>query len=74
MELDDIVGNVETIERLKVIARDGNMPHIIISVCDSLKGDPGFTVGDAGYWQDNECDGSGACVARRCVQGGCPRT
>jgi replication factor C subunit 2/4 len=32
-ELDDIVGNVETIERLKVIARDGNMPHIIISVC-----------------------------------------
>jgi replication factor C subunit 2/4 len=32
MDLDDIVGNVETIERLKVIARDGNMPHIIISV------------------------------------------
>ena len=34
VELDDIVGNVETIERLKVIARDGNMPHIIISVGD----------------------------------------
>ncbi|EGG04957.1 uncharacterized protein MELLADRAFT_72257 [Melampsora larici-populina 98AG31] len=29
--LDDITGNVETIERLKVIARDGNCPHIIIS-------------------------------------------
>ncbi|KAK4706086.1 replication factor C subunit 2/4, partial [Phenoliferia sp. Uapishka_3] len=29
--LADIVGNVETIERLKVIARDGNCPHIIIS-------------------------------------------
>ncbi|KAI0094334.1 P-loop containing nucleoside triphosphate hydrolase protein [Irpex rosettiformis] len=29
--LDDIVGNNETIERLKVIARDGNCPHIIIS-------------------------------------------
>ncbi|KEI41856.1 uncharacterized protein L969DRAFT_83692 [Mixia osmundae IAM 14324] len=29
--LDDIVGNEETIERLKVIARDGNCPHIIIS-------------------------------------------
>ncbi|SCZ98480.1 BZ3501_MvSof-1269-A2-R1_Chr7-1g08879 [Microbotryum saponariae] len=29
--LDDIVGNVETIDRLKVIARDGNCPHIIIS-------------------------------------------
>ena len=29
--LDDIVGNVETIERLKIIAKDGNLPHIIIS-------------------------------------------
>ncbi|GAA5892599.1 replication factor C subunit 4 [Sporobolomyces salmoneus] len=29
--LSDIVGNVETIERLKVIAREGNCPHIIIS-------------------------------------------
>ena len=29
--LDDIVGNVETVERLKIIARDGNLPHIIIS-------------------------------------------
>lgn len=29
--LDDVVGNVETIERLKIIARDGNMPHMIIS-------------------------------------------
>lgn len=30
--LDDIVGNAETIERLKVIAKDGNCPHIIITV------------------------------------------
>lgn len=29
--LDDIVGNTETVERLKIIARDGNMPHFIIS-------------------------------------------
>lgn len=29
--LDDIVGNAETIERLKIIAKDGNLPHIIIS-------------------------------------------
>lgn len=29
--LDDIVGNIETIERLKIIAKDGNMPHVIIS-------------------------------------------
>jgi replication factor C subunit 2/4 len=32
MVLDDVVGNAETVERLKVIAEDGNMPHIIISV------------------------------------------
>lgn len=30
-KLDDIVGNDETIERLKLIAQDGNMPHMIIS-------------------------------------------
>jgi DNA polymerase III delta prime subunit len=30
--LEDIVGNRETVDRLKVIAEDGNMPHIIISV------------------------------------------
>ncbi len=30
--LDDIVGNGDTISRLKVIAKDGNVPHLIISV------------------------------------------
>ncbi|CAH2353198.1 replication factor C subunit 4 [[Candida] railenensis] len=30
-KLDDIVGNEETVERLKLIANDGNMPHMIIS-------------------------------------------
>ena len=29
--LDDVVGNSETIERLKIISKDGNMPHVIIS-------------------------------------------
>ncbi|KKY16540.1 putative replication factor c subunit 4 [Phaeomoniella chlamydospora] len=29
--LNDVVGNEETVERLKIIARDGNMPHMIIS-------------------------------------------
>lgn len=29
--LDDVVGNPECVERLKVIARDGNMPHMILS-------------------------------------------
>ncbi|KZV94148.1 P-loop containing nucleoside triphosphate hydrolase protein [Exidia glandulosa HHB12029] len=31
LKLDDVVGNIDTIERLKVIAREGNCPHIIIS-------------------------------------------
>lgn len=30
-KLDDIVGNEETVERLKLIVQDGNMPHMIIS-------------------------------------------
>lgn len=30
-KLDEIVGNEETVERLKLIASDGNMPHMIIS-------------------------------------------
>ncbi|KAI9847846.1 MAG: replication factor C subunit 4 [Sclerophora amabilis] len=29
--LNDVVGNTETIDRLKIIAKDGNMPHVIIS-------------------------------------------
>lgn len=29
--MDDVVGNTETIERLKIIAKEGNMPHVIIS-------------------------------------------
>jgi replication factor C subunit 2/4 len=29
--LNDIVGNQETIERLKVFAEDGNLPNLIIS-------------------------------------------
>ena len=30
--LDDVVGNDDTIERLKIIAKKGNMPNMIISV------------------------------------------
>ena len=29
--LEDVVGNTETVERLKIIAKEGNMPHVIIS-------------------------------------------
>ncbi|KDN36284.1 P-loop containing nucleoside triphosphate hydrolase protein [Tilletiaria anomala UBC 951] len=31
LKLDDVVGNKPTIERLKVIQRDGNVPHLLIS-------------------------------------------
>lgn len=31
-QLDDIVGNEETVNRLKIIAEDGNVPNIIIAV------------------------------------------
>lgn len=41
--LGDVVGNVETVERLKVIAKDGNCPHIIISVRVSIR--PGASFG-----------------------------
>jgi replication factor C subunit 2/4 len=34
--LKDIVGNEETVTRLQVIAKDGNMPNIIISVSSDL--------------------------------------
>ena len=29
-KLDDIIGNEETIQRLKLVVKDGNMPHMII--------------------------------------------
>jgi replication factor C subunit 2/4 len=29
--LSEIVGNAETVERLQVMARDGNMPHLLVS-------------------------------------------
>lgn len=32
MLLDDIVGNTETVDRLKIIAKQGNCPHIVLSV------------------------------------------
>jgi replication factor C subunit 2/4 len=31
LDLNDVVGNEEVIERLKVVAREGNMPHLILS-------------------------------------------
>jgi len=33
-DVNDIVGNEETIKRLKVIAKEGNMPNLIIAVSE----------------------------------------
>ena len=32
MQLNDVVGNEDAVGRLKCIARDGNMPHLILTV------------------------------------------
>ena len=72
--LDDIVGNAETIERLKVIARDGNCPHIIITVCAirSAMDDTLIIVkGNARDWENNQYPLFSASDAGRRVQGGC---
>jgi hypothetical protein len=46
--LDDVVGNSETVERLKVIAEDGNVPHIIISVSGPVWA--WLSIGNARNW------------------------
>lgn len=73
MILDDVVGNVETVERLKVIAEDGNMPHIIISVSDQEQGARAgilisVSLGNARNWQNDLDPLSGSCSAWRCLQ------
>jgi hypothetical protein len=72
VSLDDVVGNVDTIERLKVIAKDGNCPHIIISVrlpppsAYIWPGSMASFVGDARYWENNKYTLSGApTIGRR---------
>jgi hypothetical protein len=32
MQLNDVVGNEDAVGRLKCIAKDGNMPHLILTV------------------------------------------
>jgi hypothetical protein len=76
--LDDVVGNVDTIERLKVIAKDGNCPHIIISVRLNKDGSPflnaNVIAGFAWYRKDNEYTLSSTSITRGCIQRGRSRT
>jgi hypothetical protein len=69
--LDDVVGNSETVERLKVIAEDGNVPHIIISV--SCLSEDRLKEGNARYWKDHFDPLSRTCTFRGRVQGRCSR-
>jgi hypothetical protein len=74
--LDDIVGNSDTISRLKVIAKDGNVPHLIISVrvlIDFNRVISNFE-GNARYWENNKHSLSGTPVTRRRIQRGRVRT
>lgn len=72
--LDDVVGNGDTISRLRVIAKDGNVPHLIISVRPFFQGCFVFATqlskGDAWYRENNEHTLSGTSVIGRRVQRG----
>ena len=74
--LDDIVGNSDTISRLKVIAKDGNVPHLIISVraLGPLNGVILNFEGNARYWKNDKYPLSGTPVTRRRIQRGRVRT
>jgi hypothetical protein len=70
--LDDVVGNEDTIDRLKVIAREGNCPHIIISVRFIIVGDPPRFLtcciqGHAWYWKNDKYTLSSTSTAGRRV-------
>jgi len=32
-DIKDVVGNIDAVQRLEVIAKEGNMPNLILSVC-----------------------------------------
>lgn len=50
-EIKDIVGNVETVSRLQIIAEEGNMPNLILAVPAPLNFDFfHFTVVVDGLW------------------------
>lgn len=60
--LEDVEGNVEAVDRLKNIAREGNMPHLLIAVGYDNVREESFQIvllrawcsGSSGYWKDNE--------------------
>lgn len=74
--LKDIVGNEETVSRLQIIAKDGNMPNIIISVSKkvsmhSVNEIPTMVllIGSSRNWKDYEHTVFSARAIRRFLQG-----
>jgi hypothetical protein len=65
VDMKDIVGNEEAVSRLKVIAFDGNMPNLILSVrLHTVL----TSVGTSWNRKDNKCIVSCANVIRGCIQ------
>jgi replication factor C subunit 2/4 len=57
---------VETIERLKVIAEDGNMPHIIISV-SAVRYPTGFELSNMPFLDMQGMPGIGKTTSIHCL-------
>lgn len=60
LEIKDIVGNEETIQRLQIIAEEGNLPNIIISVRFYSHFEPSFAKGPPGIGKTTSI----LCLAR----------
>ena len=78
LQLNDVVGNEDAVSRLKCIARDGNMPHLILTV-NLSKLFPGLTwldkrAGCSRNREDNVRPRISTRDARRLFQRGCTRT
>lgn len=67
--MDVIVGNQETIERLKVVAIDGNCPHIVSLLFD-YRFNVTFLLGDGQYRVNDQYPLPGAPTPRQRMPGG----
>jgi DNA polymerase III delta prime subunit len=50
--IEDIVGNEEAVSRLQVVAAEGNMPHLILSVRSAQAWSHALVlIGERKFWQ-----------------------